>query len=215
MRFERGYLLGMALQSIPEPRKVAQEIQALQFPRSVLWQAFVLFEVLSIAIGVLVSMLYPPGPEVFALIGENPMLVLATKPVLAGMVGAALLVLAVFAIYWVGHLFGGAGRFEQALLTVIWVQFVMLLLQVVMLALTLFSGGMAALMNLVASFTIFWILSHFIAEMHGFRSAGLVFVMILLTILAALVGLAIILAVIGVGTGTAVATGAIGGIGGI
>lgn len=59
MRFEPGYLLGMALQTIPEPRKVAREVQALSFPRAVLWQAFALFVTLSTGLGVATRILMP------------------------------------------------------------------------------------------------------------------------------------------------------------
>ncbi len=203
MKFEPGYLLGMALQSIPEPRKIAREIQALRYPRAVLWQVFALFEVLSMAIGVAISVLYPPAPELLAAISENPVLAITTKPVLAGMVGASLLVITIFAIYWVGRSFGGTGRFDQAILTVLWLQFVMLIAQAAMLVLAIFAAGLAAIVNVSATVLMFWILSHFIAEMHGFKSVGLVFLMIILTIVAMLVGLAVILALIGVGTVTA------------
>lgn len=203
MKFEPGYLLGMALQCIPEPRKIAREIQALRYSRAVLWQTFALFEVLSMAVGVAVSLIYPPDPELLAVIRENPVLAITTKPILAGMIGASLLVITIFAIYWVGRIFGGVGRFDQAILTILWLQFVMLIAQSVMLLLAFFASGLAAMVNVSATVLTFWILSHFIAEMHGFKSVGLVFLMIILTIIAMLVGLAVILAMIGMGAVTA------------
>lgn len=203
MKFEPGYLFGMVLQSIPEPRKIAHEIQALRFSRAVLWQTFALFEVLSMTLGVFLSMLYPPGPEVLEMIRETPLLAITTKPILAGIIGASLMVITVFSIYWIGRMFGGTGRFDQAILTVLWLQFVMLILQSAMLVLSLFAAGIAGLLNLFAMFVVFWILSHFITEMHGFKSVGLVFVLILVTIIVAFFGFGIILAMIGIGTITA------------
>lgn len=191
MRFEPGYLFGMALQCIPEPRKVAAEVQALRFSRAALWQTFALFVILSTGIGLAASMLFPVDP---AQVGA-----LLANPSLMGVIEASVLVITIFAIYWVGHALGGTGRFDQAILTVIWLQFVMLFVQLAVLALALFAPGMALLMNVFGVSLTFWILSHFIAEMHEFRSTGLVFVMIVVTMLGLLLGLSIIMAVIGVG----------------
>ncbi len=193
MRFEPGYLLGMALQTIPEPRKVAREVLALRLPRPVLWQAFALFAVLSTGLGVSATILFPPEPELAG--------TLLADPLRLGAIEASSLVLTVFLIYWMGRSFGGRGSFEQALLTVIWLQFVAFLLQLAVLAAALISPAMAFLLNYLAVAVSFWILSHFIAEMHGFSSTGLVFAMILVTILGVAIAVGIVLAVIGVSAG--------------
>ncbi len=194
MKFEPGYLLGMALQTIPEPRKVAREILSLGFPRGVLWQAFALFAVLSTGLGVAATILFPTPPELAGTLMADPLRV--------GMIETSGLVLTVFLIYWEGRAFGGRGRFEQALLTVIWLQYISVMIQLAVLVLALFAPGLAVLLNIFGVGVSFWILSHFIAEMHGFRSAGLVFAMIVLNILGLAVAMGILLAMIGVRAGT-------------
>ena len=200
MILEPKYLFGMALQSIPEPRKIAREVQALRFSRAILWQVFALFAVLSTGLGIAALILFPPDAEMLQMVVDYPFLSMVLNPMMGGLIEACFLVLTIFAIYWVGRTFGGTGRFDQAILTVIWVQYVMLLIQATMLFLALVSGGIATLFLIFGTGLRFWILSHFIAEMHAFRSAGLVFVMILITGFAALIVLSIFIALIGVGT---------------
>jgi len=193
MRFEPGYLLGMALQTIPEPRKVARDVLSLHFPRAILWQVFALFAVLATGLNVAAGMLFPTDPE---MVGS-----LLADPIRMGLIQAASLVMTIFAIYWVGQAFGGHGTFPQAILTVLWMQYVAVLLQFAVLVLALFAPGMAVLLAVMSVGVSFWILSHFIAEMHGFRSAGLVFATIIVLIFAIGVLLGILFALIGISAG--------------
>ena len=199
MKFEAGYLFGMALQTIPEPRKVARDVLALNFPRPVLWQAFALFAVLSTLLGVIATILFPPDPQFAG--------TLMADPLRLGIVETSSLVITVFVIYWMGHAFGGHGTFDQALLTVIWLQYVAFLLQLGVVVLALFAPAMALLLNYAAVAVSFWILSHFIAEMHGFRSTGLVFATIFVTIIGVAVVVGLMLAMIGVTAAPGAITG--------
>ena len=80
---------------------------------------------------------------------------------------------------------GGTGSFPDTLLAMVWLQFLMLGLQVIQLVLMVLFPPLAAIVNL-AGFAIFlWLLTNFIAELHGFRSllavfGGIIFGMILL-----------------------------------
>lgn len=188
MRFEPGYLLGMALQTIPEPRKVAREVQALSFPRAVLWQAFALFVTLSTGLGVATRILMPVDPDM-----PGPIV----SPLGLGLAEGVMMVLTALAIYRIGRAFGGTGTFDQALLTVIWLQFVMFLLSLTVLVVAMFSLGTAALIQLAGFALGFWILTFFVTEMHGFTSPGLVFVMILVTMMGAGFVMSILLVVTG------------------
>ncbi len=191
MRFEWGYLFGMVLQTVPEPRKVAREIQALQFRRVDLWLALALLLVATTFLGVIASILFPVDPETM-----GP---LFSDPILMGIAQASVAVLMVFGIYWVGRMVGGTGTFDQALLTVIWLHFVLWIIELGVVFLGVFAPGMALLLWIMGMVMTFWILSHFIAEMHGFNNAGMVFVGIVLTLLAVVVVFSIFLAIIGIG----------------
>ncbi|GGD31822.1 YIP1 family protein [Sinisalibacter lacisalsi] len=194
MKLEWGYLFGMALQTVPEPRKVARDVQNLDLSRAVLWQILALILVVTTILGVIASVLFPTDPEAFGGLFANPLV--------TGIAQASISVLTVFGIYWVGRMAGGTGSFDQAMLTVIWLHFVLLNIEIGILVLGLFAPGLAMLLWVIGLVLTFWILSHFIAEMHGFNNAGMVFVGILLTMFAAMVVFSIVLAIIGVGVPT-------------
>nr|WP_255552365.1 Yip1 family protein [Maritimibacter dapengensis] len=184
----------MALQSIPEPRKVARDLFALGIPRDTLWQMLALLLVIGAAIGVGSSMLFPVAPELEGSILGRPMLVAGLE--------AGVAVMTVFLIYHIGRGAGGTGTFDQSLVTVIWLNFVLLIVQFGVFILSLFAAPIAALLWMAGGVAGFYILSHFIAEMHGFTSAGKVFAAILLISFVAVAVLSVILALIGFGTGT-------------
>jgi len=194
MKFNWGYLFGMALQTVPEPRKVAREIQALQFERGVLWQALALLLVGTTFLGVIASILFPVDPEAF-----GP---LFADPIMTGIAQASIAVLSVFGVYWIGRMVGGTGTFDQALLTIIWLHFVLWIVELGVIFLGVFAPGIALLLWVMGMVLTFWILSHFIAEMHGFTNAGMVFVGIILTLFAVAVIFSIFLAMIGIGVPT-------------
>lgn len=95
------------------------------------------------------------------------------------------LALSVGLVYRVGRAFGGQGSFPDALLIVVWLQLLMLVLQVVQLVVTFVSPALAGLLGLVGFGVFLWLMTTFIAELHGFRSRGLVFLGIVLSCLAA------------------------------
>lgn len=199
---EPGYLIGMVLQSIPEPRKIARELFALNLDRTTLWQALFLMLVTGAMIGVGSSVMFPPAPELSGTIFAMPLVVASAE--------AAVAVISVFLIYWLGRAAGGTGRFQDGIVTITWLNFVLLIVQVFVLILSLFAPSMAALLWLFGGFTGFWILSHFIAELHGFSSALRVFLTILLTSFIAVAILSIILAILGVGA--AMTSGELGNV---
>lgn len=195
MNFDWGTLFGMALQTVPQPRKVARDVQGLGFSRGVLWQALLLLLVATTFLGVISSILFP--------ISADEMGPLFSDPIMTGVAQGSITVLMVFAIYWIGRALGGTGTFDQALLTVIWLQFVLLVIELGVLFLGVFAPGLALILWVMGLVMTFWILSHFIAEMHGFRSAGMVFAGLLAVILLVVIVMSLVFALIGLGLPTA------------
>ncbi|MCB1336455.1 MAG: YIP1 family protein [Maritimibacter sp.] len=195
-----GYLFGMALQTVPEPRKVARDVFAFRAPRPVLWTILAL-ELVSVAfLKVISSILFPlDRDELTAMFGEEVMATAILDPIAIGLILAAGAVAAVWMIYAIGRRAGGHGSFDQALLTMIWLVFVLLNLQLIIVVLTLFAPGLALLLAVLSFAMSFWLASHFIAEMHGFSSAGVVFVGILMVLLVVAVALSFVLALLGFG----------------
>jgi len=192
MKFEWGYLFGMALQTVPEPRKVARDLLAWQnAPHALLWQVLALLLVGSTWLKVLGSMLFPVDPAM-----AGPLL---SDPIMMGIAEASSSILTVFILYWMGRAFGGTGSFGGAIIVVSWMQFVLLIVELGVLFFSVFAPGFAVLLWVMGLIMTFWILSHFTAELHGFGSAGMVFVGILMTLMGLVVLMTIVLSLIGFG----------------
>lgn len=190
MKFEPGYLFGMVLQTVPEPRKVARDLFDLQVSRSTRWLTLWLMLVTATALGVVSHIIYPVDAELF-----GPLL---SSPIALGVVEAAFLVSGLFGIYMIGRLAGGHGSLDDAITIAIWLEFVLIGLQAATLLFSLFAPALAGILMVMSSVLFFWILSHFTAESHGFRSAGLVFAGIAAVIVLAIFTLSFLLVLMGV-----------------
>ncbi|MCK8484086.1 YIP1 family protein [Aliiroseovarius sp. S2029] len=190
MRLEPGYLFGMALQTVPEPRKVARDLFDLNLPRETLWTALALVVVVNAALGVLAGMMFPLDA---AQVGS-----VLSSPVLLGVIEAAFMFGLAWGIYVIGRMFGGQGGLSDAIITVVWMEFIFLMVQALTLLLTLFAPGLAAITMIASIFLFFWVLSHFTTESHGFASTGLVFASILGFMILTVFALSFLLVLLGV-----------------
>lgn len=178
--------------TVSDPQGAARQIIAMELPASALWQALVLVVVLSVIAAQITTMLMVPA-------GDEALLpALFTSPILLGFVQGSILVLMVFGIHWVGRSFGGTGAFEDAIAVVVWLQFLLVCLQVVQGLLGLVAPALSGLVGIAALVGFFWLLTQFIMVLHGFQSAALVFVGIIVSMLAATFGLSIILTLMGI-----------------
>ena len=105
------------------------------------------------------------------------------------------LALTVILIHRVGRAFDGHGTFADALLVVVWLQLLMLALQVLQLIATLVAPPFAGIIGLAGFAVFLWLMTAFIAELHGFRSRARVFLGLVLTGLGTgfVLGIAIVL----------------------
>lgn len=190
MHFTPGYLFGMALQTVPEPRKVARDLFDLGLNRETLWTALLLMVVLATGLSVIADILFPIDAQLM-----GPLL---SNPATLGLIEGAVMFGLATAIHVIGRLMGGQGTLENAIMTVVWMEFIFLGLQVVTVILTLIAPAMAALLMFASVFIFFWVLTHFTVENHGFQSAGLVFTSILIFMVLAVFALSFILVLLGV-----------------
>ncbi len=184
-------LVRMAWTSVRDPRAAARWVMAFDMPRTARWQALLLVVILS-AIFAQISVTLFIRAETVVFGG------LLLNPWTTSIIQMAILVVAVFAIYWIGHAMGGQGRFGDAILLVAWLQFCMVCLQLAQTAAMLVLPPMASLIGVAGFVLFFWLLTHFVAELHGFTSLGQVFVMIVVSMLALVFGLSLILTLIGI-----------------
>ena len=172
-------------QTVQSPRVAARNLLDRNFPIGTAWLAISLMAALSACLtGVSVL----AAPEQI----EPNILVLFQNPLQVALLQAAVMVVMAMLIQGVGRVFGGAGRFADALLLIAWTEAILCALQLVQIVLVLVSPGIAAALGLFGLVLFVWVLANFIAEMHGFASAGKVLFGIIGTVLAMALAMAFV-----------------------
>ncbi len=184
-------LTALLRETLTDPRSAARRILAFELPIQVRWLALVLVAVVS---ALLFHLSLPPMemPE-----GEEISVPLVFRsPLFTAFIQAAVIAVTALVVHHVGARLGGRGRFEDGLLLVVWLQFILICLQVAQLAVGLLVPPLAEMLGIVALVLSLWLLTNFVAELHGFESLGKVFLGIMLTSFAMAVLLALVLTVL-------------------
>jgi hypothetical protein len=189
MDFSLTGLLNLARDSVTDPRGAARQIMSLGLPVQVGWMALVLMAVGSAVLTHLSMALAPPAAqEMFGNVMASPI----RTAILQGVV----MVVSVHLIHRIGRARGGVGGLADTVLLVAWVQFVLLLVQLVQMVAQVLVPPLADMLGIVGLAIFFWLLSNFVAELHGFVSTGKTFLGILAVMILAGFALAIVLAVL-------------------
>lgn len=188
-----GNLMGLVRMTFADPRQAAQVVMRLPMPLQARWAAVALMAVLSAILMQAMAGLMPPA------IGPDGQELPAIAPFFwAGMVGFGMVLTALLA-FAVGRWRGGRGELPDAVILVAWLQFIQLLIVVLQLAVLVILPVLAPVIEVGAVLVFLWLLVNFVAEMHGFRSLGMVFLGIVLTFVAAVFGMTMFLMLIGIG----------------
>jgi hypothetical protein len=188
-----GNLLRLARETVANPREGATTVLSFAPERQALWLMFTLVVVLSLLLREVVAVFagFPmDGPITGPMQGSTLML---------GLVMAGFLFLTMHAVHRIGRFFGGTGNFEETALLVIWLQFILICLQVIQIAALFIIPPLAGLITIVAIALYMWLLVNFIAVLHGFTSLGMVFVATLLSAFALLFAFSFVLTLLGLG----------------
>ena len=179
--------------TLTRPRAAAAELMRVPLPMSGRWTALLLSAALSAMLMQVLAAMLPPavGPNGEALRPVGPL-------VWAGMVTVGMMITAGLA-HSVGRWRGGKGEFADALILVAWLQFLQLLLVAVQILLMAVAPMLAPLAEIGGVLLFLWLLVNFVAEMHGFRSLGLVFLGVILTFVATVFALSILMMAVGIG----------------
>ena len=187
-----GVLMQLAIATIRAPRPTLSRLQELNLPRQALWEALFLVVVVSVILAELGNLalvaLAPAGTDAAQFL----------SPFAFGAIQFVILALSVVLIDKVGSAMGGHGRTEDALLAVVWLQFVMICLQIVQTLFLFILPGIAALILIGGLVLFLYLLTAFVTELHGFESQGRVFAMIVFVMIGVALGLSLILSLLGV-----------------
>lgn len=171
-------LVGLARLTLQDPRQAARVLLAEGVPMRARTGGLLLVAILT---ALMANLQFGAGAR-----SLDPFSAfMLASPIRTAVVQWGFLALSVLLIHRVGRAFGGRGSFADALLIVVWLQVLMLGFQVLQLVVAPILPGLAGVIGLVSFVVYFWLMTHFIAELHGFTSRGLVFLGIMLTGLAA------------------------------
>jgi hypothetical protein len=186
-------LIAAARYTLQNPRAGARVILSLGLTTGQAFVALVLIAVLSTLLTAASFLIAPFPPEAgVQMLFANPLeLAVMQTAVLA--FGAAL-------VYLVGRKFGGRGTLAGAVALIAWTEFILSLLQVAQIVALVILPPLAEVIGLLGLLVFLWLLSQFVAELHGFASAWKVLFVILVTGLLASFAVAVVLvSVLGIG----------------
>ena len=173
MTLTMNQIFAMVMRTVRNPREGASEVLSLGIGREATW--------LSVGLVVILSLILAELTLFIANVGGDPSTMLTISPIVGGLLQVSVLVATAGIAYLVGRTMGGTGSFPEALLLMSWLQFIMVCVQVVQILALLLIPPLSGII-LIASVVLFlWLLTSFVAELHGFRSLAQVFVMILVT----------------------------------
>jgi hypothetical protein len=174
--------------TLRRPRDSAREILGMDLPETVRWIAFALVAVGS-AIGTHLSIaVLPPDQRVIL---EQ----MFASPIRTALLQGGIWLVITLLITALGRMRGGQGRFGDALLLVAWLLFILLCVQALQVLLGLVLPPLADLVGLVGLVLLLWLLTNFVAALHGFASLWSVFFGLVFGAIGLFLGAAILLAI--------------------
>lgn len=169
--------------TLRDPRATARRLMQMGVPMEARWTALVLMAVGS-------ALLTHLGMGMMLASEDMGSTIALPSPLATAVTQFGVLVTTSAVAALVGRWAGGTGRFADAVLLMAWLQFVLLAVQVVQMVLLMATPPLGAMVGYLALGLFFWLLTAFVAELHGFRSLGMTFLGVIVTVL----GVAMLLA---------------------
>lgn len=170
MQISPAYFWQLFLHSFQDPRAAMAQVLSFRLPSQILWQLFLFTCTVSVVVSYVTGFLLPQ-PEL-----ADGTTATQISPFRLGIIlllsQGLLLFLGTFVA---GRIFGGQGSFYDVLTMVIFQQLIMFVLNLFQLLIALVSPSLAVMFGFTTVILLMWQLCHFIAEIHGFRSALAVF----------------------------------------
>ncbi|MEM9434024.1 MAG: YIP1 family protein [Pseudomonadota bacterium] len=181
-------VLNLMKLSILNPKEGSSTILSFSPGRDVLWSLLLLTAVVSGILSTISAWLLPPPTDISTQVLLSPLLFTA---ILTGV-----MLLTVICTHYIGRGFGGTGQFNESLLIVTWLQLILIAVQVLQIALMLFSPGLAQLLGMVSVALFIWLYVNFVATLHGFSSIPFVLVGMIVSMIAVAFGLSLALGLV-------------------
>jgi hypothetical protein len=186
-------LLSALRYSLQSPRDAIRQVIASDPPMTARWIALLLVAIVSTFLMLLSLSLVPPEDLPPALVRSMD------SPLSLAALHLAMLVVSAHLLFRLGRFRNGRGSFADSLTVLIWFQIIMLAVQAVQLALQVLLPPFALAAYLAGLVLFFWLLTNFVAELHGFASLTRTFFGILVALAALILvlgfGLALVIAI--------------------
>ena len=185
-------LASMVRDTLRDPRGMARALMAKGLPPQAAWLGAAVIAALS---AILAHLTFG---VVAARQGQTAPL---PAPVMTAAFQYVVLVATVIGVHQIGRRFGGRGGFGDALLLIVWLQFILVCVQAAQLVALLVVPPLADILSMAGLVVFLWLLTAFVAELHGFSSMGRVFAGIIGSLFAAAFVLAILIQILFGGSG--------------
>ena len=153
--------------SFRDPQAAAHRLMAQDWPIQARWMALLAAVSVSAVLASLAAMLFSTPAA-----NEADVVMLGRQPMVLAVMQMGAIVLAAGLMSGVGRMFGGGGRFEDALLLTVWIEVLLLLVQAAQLVLSLVLPGVAGLLGLASIVLFLWLTVQFTKALHGFSSSA-------------------------------------------
>ena len=186
-------LLSALRYSLQSPRDAIRQVIDSEPPMTARWIALLLVAIASTFLTLLSFSLVPSDELPPALVRSMG------SPLSLAAIHLVVLVVSVHLLFRIGRFRNGRGRFADCLTVLIWFQIIMLAVNAVQLALQVLLPPFAPAAYLAGLALFFWLLTNFVAELHGFDSLSKTFFGILVVLAVPILllgfGLALVIAV--------------------
>ena len=153
--------------SFRDPNAAAHALMGQGWPIQARWMALLPAVSLSALLASLAAVLFStPAPD------GTQVVILSHQPMVLALMQFGAIVMAAGLMSSVGRMFGGHGRFEDALLLTVWIEVLLLVVQAAQLVVSLVLPGVAGMLGLAALVLFLWLTVQFTKALHGFRSSA-------------------------------------------
>lgn len=156
------------LSTFRDPRGMARWLIAQDFPIAARWIVLVLVAVVSALLSFFWQTILDARLPTENVAPASPL----DYPLFTALVQVVAIAISAAAMALVGRLFGGKGRFEDAMVLTAWTEIVMIPVECVHLLLVLLLPAIAPITGIAVVVLFFWLMVQFIMALHGFTSAG-------------------------------------------
>jgi hypothetical protein len=157
MQLDMAFLTGLVRETLARPRDAATRLLGMDVPDDGRWLAFVLVVVLSVILGQASVLLTEESGS------SGSLLIMAVFH-------TAVLVALVVGVQGIGRMAGGKGSFPDVMLLITWLQFVMLVFQILQIVALVAAPPLFGIVTIFSLLVFLRTLTVFVQALHGFES---------------------------------------------